>query len=191
MERGEKESREEVSRALARVLRHEDVRKIWYTHKKLSTTLKEIRRFRNDDEGVLQTMIRDVGQDGAGTLKRERFVVKDHGDIFSCIAADGKKAAKRRSSSNTTKADGWSTEEEIGGGGSSARLGKSGSPGKADWWSSDWKSNWRSGGEELTGSKNSRKFVMGSQAGKGRDWSWQDARWGKAHMGVQRFSRTD
>ena len=119
MERGEKQSREEVSRALARVLRHEDVRKIWYTHKKLSTTLKEIRRFRNDDEGVLQTMIRDVVQDGAGTLKRERY-----GDIFSCIAAAGKRAAKRRSSSNTTKADGWSTEEEIGGGGSSERLGK-------------------------------------------------------------------
>ena len=63
-------------------------------------------------------MIRDVVQDGAGTLKRERY-----GDIFSCIALAGKRAAKRRSSSNTTKADGWSTEEEIGGGGSSERLG--------------------------------------------------------------------
>ena len=34
--------------------------------------------------------------------------------------------------------------------------------------------------EQLKGSKYSRKFVMGSKAGKGRrDWSWQDARWEK------------
>ena len=60
---------DDVSRAMARVLRHDDVNKIW---------------FRNVEEGVVETMVRDVIQDGAGLGKRERlvFVFKDKNDNF-------------------------------------------------------------------------------------------------------------
>ena len=35
-------------------------------------------RLQYDDAGVVQTMVRDVIQDGAGPKKRERFVLGDH-----------------------------------------------------------------------------------------------------------------
>ena len=46
---------------------HEGVQKLWHKQKEL----KEMKRFRND-EGVLQTMVKDVVQDGAGPTKKER-----------------------------------------------------------------------------------------------------------------------
>ena len=48
-----------------------------------------MKKFRNDDEGVLHTMVRDVVPDGAGTMK-ERFVFKDQKSTFSCVAASEK-----------------------------------------------------------------------------------------------------
>ena len=32
-------------------------------------------------------MVRDVVQDGAGLVEKERFAFKDHNNIFSCLAA--------------------------------------------------------------------------------------------------------
>ena len=68
-----------------RVLRYEDAKKIWHTHNELSTKLEEMKRVGNDDEGVLQTMVRNVVQ----RRSRRRSVVafKDHYNKFSCIAA--------------------------------------------------------------------------------------------------------
>ena len=66
LERGEKDLRKEVSSAVARVLRYEDDKKVWYTQSELSTNLTGMKRVQNEVEGVLQTMVRDVIQDGAG-----------------------------------------------------------------------------------------------------------------------------
>ena len=52
--------REEVRRAMTRVLRYEDAKKVWYTQNELSDKLMEMKRFQNDDEGVVQTIVRDV-----------------------------------------------------------------------------------------------------------------------------------
>ena len=65
---------EEVRRAVARVLRYEDGKKVWHTQNELRAKLKDMKRSQYDDEGVLLTMVRDVIQDGAGSNKRERFV---------------------------------------------------------------------------------------------------------------------
>ena len=50
--------RENASRAMARVLRHEDVNKIRYMQKELTTIFVEMTTFRNVDGGVLQSMVR-------------------------------------------------------------------------------------------------------------------------------------
>ena len=90
VKRTKKVMREEVSRAVARVLRHEDVNKIWYTEKELGSRFKEMNRFRNVEEGVLQTRVRDVVQDGEGLMKSKRCVFKGHSDTRLCVAATGK-----------------------------------------------------------------------------------------------------
>ena len=84
---------EQVSRAVARVLRYEDVNKIWNTQKELSTRFKDVWRLQNVDEGV-----RDVVQEGEGLVNRKRFVVKDQNDIYSCVAARGKEGVAKRQS---------------------------------------------------------------------------------------------
>ena len=58
--------REEVSRAMSRVLRCEDTKKVWFRQNELSTRHKETNSFQYNDEGVLQTMVSGVIQDGAG-----------------------------------------------------------------------------------------------------------------------------
>ena len=108
LEREQKEKREEVSRAMARVLRYDDVNKIWYTQKDISTTFKEMKRFQNVDEGVLHTMVRDVVQEGEGPMKRKRFVFSETRMTFTLVLHD--KKAKE------AKADAWSTENKIGSG---------------------------------------------------------------------------
>ena len=70
-ERDESEVREEVSRAMAKVHRYDDGKKVWYIHRELVAKLKETRRFRYDDKGVLQNMIREVVLAWAG-LREER-----------------------------------------------------------------------------------------------------------------------
>ena len=66
LERGEKEKREDVSRAVARVLRHENVNDIWFPHNELGTTFKKMMRFRNVDDRVLtlcSKMLYETGKD--------------------------------------------------------------------------------------------------------------------------------
>ena len=90
--------------------------------------------------------------------------------------------AKRQSWQGTinAKADGWSSEEEIGGEESPIGWRKSNNPGKADWWLSDWKNNWRSTATSSWEVSISTRLWWSSKADKGRqDRSWQDARWEK------------
>ena len=65
------------------------VNMIWCTQKELSTRFTEIQRFRNVDEGVQQTIVRCVVQDGEELMKWNLFVFKDHDDMFSCSATAG------------------------------------------------------------------------------------------------------
>ena len=53
---------------------NEDAKKAWKTKKELSTKRKDMKRFHYSDEGVLQTMVRNVIPARADSNKRERFV---------------------------------------------------------------------------------------------------------------------
>ena len=92
---------------------------------------------RGERRGAEQTAARRLG----GEARRSHTFLGNQRD-----RTDG--AAKRQScqkqNTKDAKADGWSTDDEIGGGESPKRWGKSDHAGKADWWSSDRRSNWRS-----------------------------------------------
>ena len=112
-------------------------------HNELNTKLKEMNRSQcsdEGDEGVLQTMVRDVTQDGAGPRERRELCVLEDHNRFSCVAVTEKTGLLRRSHQQETKnakADGWGTEEEINGEESAMRR-KDERQGFADWWSDWW-----------------------------------------------------
>ena len=58
---------------------------------------KVMSRFQNIDEGVLQTMVRDVVQEGEGALKRKRFAFRAQNASFPCVAAAPKMELLRSS----------------------------------------------------------------------------------------------
>ena len=81
---------EKVSRVLSRPPRYEDAKKVWWT-KRIE---RQTRKTSTDFCGAIEVwyrpcIVRDVIQDGAGCKERERFVLEDHNNTFSCVAATG------------------------------------------------------------------------------------------------------
>ena len=94
----------EVSRAVAEVLRHDSDKKVWFSQEELSANLEEFRKCQHNDQGVVQTMVNDVLQDGTGPKKRERFVVENRSDRSSRVAAT-KKAKSGKGSQDVKMKD--------------------------------------------------------------------------------------
>ena len=105
----------------------------------MSAEFKDMKRCEYSDEVVLQTMVSDVIQDGAGPKRRERFVLEDHNNTFSCVTATGKigllRAGHEGETKRNAKEDGWSTGEEIHSEESPIRWGQDDTQDKADCWS--------------------------------------------------------